>query len=66
MSEWKYWLESDGYTEVITRKTKPRMGSTISHDGKKWEVWYIEEGLGVQNARCEPLPEPPVSANMPT
>lgn len=54
---WKYFLErDDGTTEaVIERRSRPTMMKVITHAGKKWRVWYIEEGAGAQNARCEPV-----------
>jgi len=51
---WAYWLEAEYFPlEIVPRKTKPRIGSVITHAGRKWSVWYIEEGPGVRNARCE-------------
>jgi hypothetical protein len=56
MSEWHFW-ETAGPTAdpLFSRKTKPRIGSILTHKGTKWHVWYIEEGPEVNNARIEPV-----------
>lgn len=56
---WAYYLEDgDAFKATEFRLSPARIGKTIKAHGRTWEVWYVEEGGGVHNARCEPLGEP--------
>lgn len=53
---WRFWIDKpEIFGPIFQRKKRPHIGEIIEHRGKKWSVWYIEEGPGALNARLEPV-----------
>ncbi len=65
---WTYHFPG-GRTFSADQKGAPKLGTVVKDlDGSKWQVWYIEEGPRVRNARLEPLKEsaqPKYTSNVP-